>query len=209
MLVSSASMQLAGAERSPFSKWMILTTIESLRIFRCRREFIVSRSTRKHTASNHRNVMAKPLPICCIALCAASAVQSSAQEKQALRLVQTIPLPGVKGRLDHMGVDLQQKRLFVAAVANNTLEVVDLSAGKVIKSLAGFKDTQDALFLGGDFNKLYVSSLDGHVRVFQGESFWLVQDFKVEPDPNRLFYDPATNLIYFGYGGENAGFDAY
>src|SRR6202162_2925615 len=103
----------------------------------------------------------------------------------------------------------EKKRLFVAAVANNTLEVVDLTRGRVIKSLAGFKDTQDALFLGGDFNKLYVSSLDGHVRVFQGESFWLVQDFKVEPDPNRLFYDSATNLIYFGYGGQNAGFDSY
>jgi hypothetical protein len=77
----------------------------------------------------------------------------------------------------------------VAAVANNTLEVVDLTGGKVINSLGGFKDTQDALFLGGDFNKLYVSSLDGHVRVFQGESFRLVQDFKIEPDPNRLFYD--------------------
>jgi hypothetical protein len=47
------------------------------------------------------------------------------------------------------------------------------------------------------------------VRVFQGESFWLVRDFKIEPDPNRLFHDPATNLIYFGYGGQNAGFDAY
>src|SRR5258708_4365484 len=108
--------------------------------------------------------MAKRLAICCIALFAAFAAQTSAQEKQALRLVQTIPLPGVKGRLDHMGVDLEQKRLFVAAVANNTLEVVDLTAGKVIKSLAGFKDTQDALFLGGDFNKLYVSSLARHCR---------------------------------------------
>ncbi len=153
--------------------------------------------------------MTKRLAIWCVALFAGFALLTSGQEKQSLRLVQTIPLPGVKGRLDHMGVDLEQKRLFVAAVANNTLEVVDLTAGKVIKSLTGFKDTQDALFLGRDFNKLYVSSLDGHVRVFQGESFWLVQDFKVEPDPNRLFYDPATNLIYFGYGGENAGFDAY
>jgi hypothetical protein len=142
-------------------------------------------------------------------LIAGFAIQLFAQERQALRLVQTIPLPGVTGRLDHMGIDLEKKRLFVAAVANNTLEVLDLSSGQVIKSLAGFKDTQDALFLGGDFNKLYVSSLDGHVRVFQGESFWLVQDFKVEPDPNRLFYDAATNLIYFGYGGQNAGFDAY
>src|SRR6266404_2430534 len=115
--------------------------------------------------------MTKPLAICCIALFSALAVWSSAQEKQALTLVQTIPLPGVKGRLDHMGVDLEQKRLFVAAVANNTLEVVDLTAGKVIKSLSGFKDTQDALFLGGDFNKLYVSSLDAHFRVFQVEKY--------------------------------------
>src|SRR5712675_2491485 len=153
--------------------------------------------------------MTKRLAICCIALFAGFALLTSGEEQQALRLVQTIPLPGVTGRLDHMGVDLEKKRLFVAAVANNTLEVVDLTAGKVTKSLAGFKDTQDALFLGGDFNKLYVSSLDGDVRVFQGESFRLVQDFKIEPDPNRLFYDPATELIYFGYGGQNAGFDAY
>jgi hypothetical protein len=86
---------------------------------------------------------------------------------------------------------------------------VDLIGGKPIKSLTGIKDAQDALFLGGDFNKLYVSSLDGHVRVFQGETLWPVEDFKIEPDPNRLFYDPATDFIYFGYGGQNAGFDAY
>jgi hypothetical protein len=153
--------------------------------------------------------MTRLLAACCIAVCAGLAGRTAAQEKPALRLVQTIPLPGVTGRLDHMGVDLEKKRLFVAAAANNTLEVVDLADGKLIKSLGGFKDTQDALFLGGDFNKLYVSSLDGHVRVFQGETFWLVQDFKIEHDPNRLFYDPTTNLIYFGYGGQNAGFDAY
>src|SRR6202165_2570482 len=126
--------------------------------------------------------MTKLFAVCCLAMIVGFAAPASAQEKQALRLVQTIPLPGVTGRLDHMGVDLENKRLFVAASGNNTLEVVDLTAGKVTKSLAGFKDTQDALFLGGDFNKLYVSSLDGHVRVFQGESFWLVQDFKIEPD---------------------------
>jgi hypothetical protein len=154
-------------------------------------------------------LVSKVPAICVIVLVAICTTRVHAEEKQALRLVQTIPLPGVTGRLDHMGVDLEKKRLFVAAVANNTLEVVDLTGGRVIKSLAGFKDTQDALFLGGDFNKLYVSSLDGHVRVFQGESLWLVEDFKVEPDPNRLFYDSATNLIYFGYGGQNAGFDAY
>src|SRR5258707_2304014 len=149
--------------------------------------------------------MMKLLAMCCVAVFAGFVIQTSAQEKQALRLVQTIPLPGVAGRLDHMGVDLEKKRLFVAAVANNTLEVVDLTGGKVINSLAGFKDAQDALFLGGDFNKLYVTSLDGHVRVFQGDTFRLVQDFIVEAGPDRLFYDAATNLIYFVYGGSSAG----
>src|SRR5260370_12295139 len=152
--------------------------------------------------------MTKFLAVCLLAIFAGFANQASAKEKQAVRLVQTIPLPGVTGRLDHMGVDLEKRRLFVAAVANNSLEVVDLTGGKVIKSLAGFKDTQDALFLGGDVNKLYVSSLDGHVRVFQGESFWPVGDFKIEPDPNRLFFDPATKLIYFGYAGHTATFES-
>jgi hypothetical protein len=153
--------------------------------------------------------MSKLLSLCFIVIVAGLAITASAQEKQVLRLVQSIPLPGVKGRLDHMGIDLEKKRLFVAAAANNKLEVVDLTGGKVTNSLTGFNDTQDALFLGGDFNKLYVSSLDGHLRVFQGETFRLVQDFKIEPDSNRLFYDPTSNLIYFGYGGQNAGFNAY
>jgi hypothetical protein len=138
-------------------------------------------------------------------LCYVAAMLASA----ALRLVQVVPLPGVAGRLDHMAVDLEKKRLFVAAVANGTIEVLDLDAGKKINSIPGIKDAQDALFLGGDFNKLYVSSLDGTLRIFQGETFRLVQALKLEPDPNRLFYDPSTNLIYFGYGGQNAGFDAY
>jgi hypothetical protein len=147
--------------------------------------------------------------MCCVGLLAAPFVPAYGQGKATLQLVQTIPLPGVHGRLDHMAIDLEKKRLFVAAVANGTLEVLDLSAGKVINSLTDMKDTQDALFLGGHFNKLYVSSLDGTLRIFQGETFRLVQALKLEPDPNRLLYDPMTDLIYFGYGGQNAGFDAY
>src|SRR5580692_8115986 len=152
----------------------------------------------------------KPLlAVWCASLLAVPIIPAHGQDKPALRLVQTIPLPGVKGRLDHMAVDLEKRRLFVAAVSNGTLEVLDLDAGKVINSIPGIKDAQDALFLGGQFNKLYVSSLDGTLRIFQGETFRLIQALKLEPDPNRLLYDPATDLIYFGYGGQNAGFDAY
>ena len=126
----------------------------------------------------------KCLVAMCVGLLAAAFVPAYGQDKLTLRLVQTIPLPGVSGRLDHMAVDLEKKRLFVAAVANGTLEVLDLAAGKVINSLTGIKDTQDALFLGGHFNKLYVSSLDGTLRIFQGETFRLIQALRHYSYPN-------------------------
>jgi hypothetical protein len=156
-----------------------------------------------------QEIMKQLTILCCAGLIAVAFAPANGQDKPPLRLVQTIPLPAVNGRLDHMAVDLETRRLFVAAVANGTLEVLDLRAGKPINRITGIKDAQDALFLGGHFNKLYVSSLDGTLRIFQGETFRLVQAIKLEPDPNRLLYDPATELIYFGYGGQNAGFEAY
>src|SRR5215831_9713207 len=56
-------------------------------------------------------------------------MHAHAQEGTPLRLVQTIPLPHVEGRIDHMAVDVQGQRLFVAALGNNTLEIIDLKAG--------------------------------------------------------------------------------
>src|SRR5258708_1196434 len=125
--------------------------------------------------------------ICCFALLFSPTLPANGDQTPPLRLVQTIPLPGLTGRLDHMAIDLGKKRLFLAGVGNGWVEVVALAAGRRINSIPGIKDAQDALFLGGDFNRLYVSSLDGTLRIFQGETFRLVQALKLEPDPNRLF----------------------
>src|ERR1035438_5976340 len=66
---------------------------------------------------------------------------ASSQESggQPLQVVQTISLPNVKGRLDHMDVDVKGKRLFVAGLENGTFEVVDLKEGKRTRSIPGFK----------------------------------------------------------------------
>src|SRR5438094_8144425 len=66
--------------------------------------------------------------------------------KQPFRLVQTISLPNVKGRLDHMDVDVKRKRLFVAGLENGTLEVGDLQAGKWVRSIPGLEKPQGALY---------------------------------------------------------------
>ena len=56
-------------------------------------------------------------------------------------------LPGVEGRIDHMAVDPDGQRLFVAALGNNTLEVVDLAAHKVVHSIGDLHEPQGVAFL--------------------------------------------------------------
>ncbi|PYX62761.1 MAG: hypothetical protein DMG74_19575 [Acidobacteria bacterium] len=133
----------------------------------------------------------------------------SSQEsaKQPLRLVQTISIPNVKGRLDHMDVDVNGKRLFFAGLENGTFEVVDLEAGKWVRSIPGFKKPQGALVVS-EFNKVFVASGDdGMLRVFRRDTLELLDAIHLEPGPNRVVYDPKSELVYVGYGGKDAGKD--
>src|SRR5258708_23051798 len=130
-----------------------------------------------------------------------------AQEKQPLRLIQAIPMPNVKGRIDHMDVDVKGKRLIVAGLENGSLEVVDLRAGKWLKSIPGFKKTQGVAYVGS-LNKVFVASGDdGMLRVFRGDTLELLDSIKLELGPNRVAYDPNSKLLYVGYGGKDAGKD--
>src|SRR5207302_3451325 len=132
---------------------------------------------------------------------------SNAQEKQALRLTQTIPMPNVKGRIDHMDVDVKGKRLFVAGLENGSLEVVDLQAGKWMKSIPGFQKPQGIAYVES-LNKVFVASGDdGMLRVFRGDTLELLDSTKLDLGPNRVVYDPHTELLYVGYGGKDAGKD--
>src|SRR5262245_18368664 len=74
---------------------------------------------------------------------------ASAQDRKSspLRLVHTIALSGVEGRIDHLAVDLKGKRLFVAALGNNTLEVIDLGAGKRLHTISGLKEPQGVAYV--------------------------------------------------------------
>jgi len=131
----------------------------------------------------------------------------SAQDKEYLHFVQTIPMPNVKGRIDHMDVDVKGRRLFVAALENSSLEVVDLQTGKWLKSIPGFKKTQGIAYVPS-LNKVFVASGDdGMVRVFRGDTLAPLDAIKLDLGPNRVACDPHTELLYVGYGGKDAGED--
>lgn len=135
-------------------------------------------------------------------------LRADAQEsKDPLRLVQTIPLPDVKGRLDHMDVDVKGERLFVAGLENGSVEVVDLQAGKRIRSIPGFKKPQ-GIFYSGDLNKVFVASGDdGMLRVFRSDGLELLHSIQLDLGPNRVALDPHTKHLYVGYGGKDADKD--
>src|ERR1041384_8105962 len=59
------------------------------------------------------------------------AVAAAQQSPAALQLTATIPMPNVSGRIDHLGVDEIRQRLFVAALGNDTVEVIDASSNAV------------------------------------------------------------------------------
>jgi hypothetical protein len=82
---------------------------------------------------------------CIAALLALSGVIAG-QEPPALSLTTHIPLPNVKGRIDHANVDLKGQRLFVAAVANNTLEVIDLKSSQRVQTIMDLEEPQGVYY---------------------------------------------------------------
>lgn len=137
----------------------------------------------------------------------ATASSTYAQGTEPLRLTQAIPMPNVKGRIDHMDVDVKGKRLFVAGLENGSLEVVDLQAGKWVKSIPGFQKPQGIAYVES-LNKVFVASGDdGMLRVFRGDTLKLLNSIKLDLGPNRVAYDPRAKLLYVGYGGKDAGKD--
>src|ERR1700731_4117797 len=90
-----------------------------------------------------------------------------------LKLIQKIPMPDVKGRLDHFSVDVKGGRLFVAALGDNqnTVEVINLKSGKWVSSIPGQSKPQ-GLFYSPNFKKLFVANgSDGTCKIFAGDTF--------------------------------------
>jgi DNA-binding beta-propeller fold protein YncE len=121
-----------------------------------------------------------------------------------LQLVQAIPLPEVDGRIDHFSIDVQGRRAFLAALAKNTIEVVDLKGGRVTRTLSGFAKPQGVLFVP-EFNKLFVATgADGAVKNVDGTSLAVTAVARVSVGADAIGYDPRSKEIYVGSGGRDA-----
>ena len=117
-----------------------------------------------------------------------------------LELEATIEMPGVKGRIDHFAADVKGHRLFVAALGNNTVEVLDTAGNKHARSLTGFGEPQGIAYLP-EPKLLYVANGSAdRVDVLDGESLAMVKRIPSLADADNVRYDGAAHVVIVGYG---------
>jgi hypothetical protein len=119
---------------------------------------------------------------------------------EPLKLVQTIALEGVEGRIDHLAVDVKGERVFVAALGNNSLEIIDLRAGKRIHSITGLHEPQGVAYLP-DSNRIAVANGQGEgIDLYDGATYKLAGRVKLGDDSDNVRYDQKEQRIYVGFG---------
>src|ERR1700738_336057 len=139
--------------------------------------------------------------VCASALAALGSV-AHADEREAppVREVQEIPCPGVQGRPDHFTIDAKRKRVIFSGLGNNTVQVVDAFAGRMIASIPGLSQPQGTLYVP-EGDKLFVANAaDGHVNVYNGTTFKPITSIDFGTDPDNLRYDATSKRVYVGYG---------
>jgi DNA-binding beta-propeller fold protein YncE len=145
-----------------------------------------------------------------LVLIAASAMRVLAQQnppaESAAPLVLTgaIPLPNVKGRIDHFGLDPAHNRLFVSALGNNSEEIISIGAQTVVHAISGVPAPQGVAY-SPETNKLFVGSDEGKLYVYDGSTFDLITSIDFGDDVDNLRYDAAEKRLYVGYGDEKTG----
>src|SRR5438309_3743639 len=120
-------------------------------------------------------------------------------EEEAFKLKQTIPLPGVEGRIDHFALDASGERLFVCALGNNTVEVLDLRKGERIRSITGLGAPQGIVYIP-ELDRLFIANDKGGLcKIYDGKSFQTVGELNFKDDADNVRYDNAAKKIYVGF----------
>ena len=125
-----------------------------------------------------------------------AAGDSFASESDYLVETRTIRLKGVAGKLDHLAVDSQGERLFVANKPNNTLDIVDLKSGTLIKQIPDQVKISGVSY-AADLDMIYVGNGGGVCNAFDGKDFHVVFSTKA-PAADNVHYHSGNKLVYVG-----------
>ncbi len=126
---------------------------------------------------------------------------------QSLVLERRIELPSVTGRIDHMTVDEQGGRLFVAALGADSVEVLDLRAGRPIGRITSLHEPQGVLYMDRTRRLVVANGSGGGVQSFDDLAGPAVARQSTLDDADNLRMDPSSGHIYVGFGKALAELD--
>ncbi len=117
-----------------------------------------------------------------------------------LTVVGTIDLPGVEGRIDHLAVDTAAQRLYVAALGNNTVEVLDLKGNSHVKSLPGFREPQGIAVVPDGKVVAVANGQSEGVQFIDAIDYHPTKAVKLGDDSDNVRYDVAAKRLFVGFG---------
>ncbi|MBV8850534.1 MAG: hypothetical protein JOZ16_13230, partial [Methylobacteriaceae bacterium] len=137
---------------------------------------------------------------CLAALIALAWTPALGSDPALLVLEQKIPLGKVSGRIDHLAIDPERQRLFVAELGNDSVGVVDINGGKLLRNLSGLKKPQGVAYVKST-DTLYVSNAgDGSVQLFQGPDLVPAGRIELGDDADNIRVDRTDEKVLVGYG---------
>jgi DNA-binding beta-propeller fold protein YncE len=139
-----------------------------------------------------------------LALCGMGARTAGAEET-SMKQETAIALPGVEKRIDHFGADITHHRLFVAALGNNTIEVIDLNTAKRVQTLSGLHEPQGIVFTPASNRVFAANAQGGDLNIYDASSYKKVGTVPFGEDADNVRYDAKANRIYVGYGSGALG----
>lgn len=140
-----------------------------------------------------------------LALAASLVGGLKAQEQPPLKLLSTIPIPGLKdGDFDHFATDVEGHRLFLTAEENGKVQVFDTNSNKLVRTIEDLK-APHAILYRKDVKRLFIVDGDAsEVKVYNSDSYQMTGEIKLSIDADSIAYDPATNYLYVVNGGREA-----
>src|SRR5215472_4000938 len=120
---------------------------------------------------------------------------------EPLQLEAKVPLGEVSGRIDHMAVDLQRKRLFVAELENNSLGLVDLAGHKLVRTINGFKKPQGVGYVPANDTLYVANGGDGSLRMFEGQDYAAAGQIDLGDDTDNVRVDTAGGRVFVSHRG--------
>ncbi|SFH67102.1 YncE family protein [Bradyrhizobium sp. Gha] len=128
------------------------------------------------------------------------AAAESAGNKAPLQLETKIPLGDVRGRIDHLAVDLKRQRLFVAELGNDSVGVVDLAANTVLKTITGLSEPQGVGYEPSTDTLYVANARDGSVRLYEANEYKATGRIELGSDADNIRIDAANKRVIVGYG---------